>query len=292
MECPRRRGRLRMQLTPQDFGARLEGTVRTGAIPTARPQFHQPTMRDLVEGIVSEQSRRLAQGSGEFAPFRQRLDQQMQRRGEIAAQALAFLENWIVVTTRQQIAAARFDRGFQRTTMFIVVARLFGARGLRERFLKNREVNRGRRIHAPLDRRRVEFDEASDLGEGPPQVMQLASQVGARLRFRRVWPEEPGQMFPPLRRPSMDEQVGEQRPQPRRIDARHGAAAIRHAEIAEKLNFQAEARHSLKILETIRYSQSGVSPQNSLQNRGSQQGPARLDSWNPELVVNRSSLIV
>ena len=72
---------------------------------------------------------------------------------------------------------------------------------------------------APAGGARVGDEEALRIGQRVAQLVEDLPEVVARLRLARVRPEDEGQVLAQLRRVAVQEQVGEQRVQPRRVTA-------------------------------------------------------------------------
>jgi hypothetical protein len=85
--------------------------------------------------------------------------------------------------------------------------------------------------------------------EGPAQVMHQLTQISVRLRFRRVRPEEKGQMRAILGRIVMQDQIGKQRLNAGHSDGSYWSLTQDQPEVAQQMDMQRRA-HSAAPFQT------------------------------------------
>lgn len=66
-------------------------------------------------------------------------------------------------------------------------------------------------LGAPAERLRRDLEERSDIRQGALQLMEQVAEVGARLAFGQVGPEQKGKLLSGLGRRTVKQQVSEQR---------------------------------------------------------------------------------
>jgi len=95
------------------------------------------------------------------------------------------------------------------------------------------------RIHNQLNLRppahslAIELQQAFTVGQGAPQEKELFAQVGARLCFTGIGPEEKGQMLAGLGGVGVERQIAKQRLQTRRCQVCYGTFVVLEPEFAQ-----------------------------------------------------------
>src|SRR5574337_736586 len=82
----------------------------------------------------------------------------------------------------------------------------------------------------------IDVQETLDLRPGAAQTRQQRSQVGLRLRIRRVGPEQERDMLARLRHMSIQQEVGKQQLQGCRVDRLNRLLVFSEAKAAQELN--------------------------------------------------------
>jgi hypothetical protein len=76
------------------------------------------------------------------------------------------------------------------------------------------------------------------LGQSIAQLKEEFAQIGVRLFFAGIGPELKGDMLPRLGRLAMQQQIGQQRLQARRVDARDRFCIIAQAKVTQQVNME------------------------------------------------------
>ncbi|HEV2583285.1 MAG TPA: hypothetical protein VGT44_20665 [Ktedonobacteraceae bacterium] len=106
----------------------------------------------------------------------------------------------------------------QRHAQGVRIAVLLGGLGPCQRLLKLAHIEAERRIRAPLQRLGVCVHKMASFRECLLQAMHQLAQVGARLGFGRVRPEQKGEVVASLGCIAMEHEIGQQRSQARRVN--------------------------------------------------------------------------
>jgi hypothetical protein len=134
----------------------------------------------------------------------------------------------------QEIAAVGLGGLAQRRDA--AVARLGLGRG--ERPLEGGDVQPEGRVRAPPQRPLGHLEEAVGVREGAAEIVEHVTQVRPRLPLGRVGPQQERQPLPRLRRVPVQQEVGEQRLRPRRLQWRRPGLALPQVELAEQADAQ------------------------------------------------------
>jgi hypothetical protein len=152
------------------------------------------------------------------------LHQAVQCRDKQLAQALAFGHDPVPVAFRQQVSPVQFDGRLQRACL--------------DSSLELDRVQGVGDVRLPQEHLALAAQTAVAVRQSLAQEMNQISQVGARLFFGRVGPQEEGEVLARLRCASMEDQVGQQGAQARRMNGRHADAVVGQSELAQQLNPQ------------------------------------------------------
>jgi len=87
-------------------------------------------------------------------------------------------------------------------------------------------IQRERRIGPPLEDLLTDVQEPIGIRQGASQMVDLLAQVGVRLSFGRIAPEQVGKLGARLGRVAMQYEVRQERLQPRVVDAGHRRGAV------------------------------------------------------------------
>jgi hypothetical protein len=152
---------------------------------------------------------------GMVATCTQLCHQALRGLDEAPAEVLPLGEEPLVLTAFQQISPVQPDGLPQRGHAAVGVDV-----GAAEGVLEGGHVQPERPLRAPVQRPRGHLEEPVDLGKGPAEVVQDMAKIRARLRLGRVGPQQERQAPAGLRRIPVEQQVGEQRLRPRRLQRR------------------------------------------------------------------------
>jgi hypothetical protein len=162
-------------------------------------------------------------------------------RVEVAfTEALALLQQPLVIGARQQVAGVGLD-GLPQPRHRIAL-------GQRVRIVQRGDVEPVRRVGAPAQRARADLEEAVCVGKRPPELVQHVAQVRPGLRLGRVGPQEERQPLARLRGVAMQEQVAEQRLGPRRLQRGERPIAETQFQLAEEADLERRRRRLLRAL--------------------------------------------
>ena len=121
----------------------------------------------------------------------------LKRVGVKPREPLAFVRQPLVIAALQQLTGIQLDRFFEPPP--------------RHRPLELLDVQPQRRIGAPPQRARPDFDQAVRVRQRAAEVVQDLAQVRVRLAFGRVGPQQERQALTRLRHVAVEQQVGQQR---------------------------------------------------------------------------------
>jgi hypothetical protein len=206
----RRETRLDAQLPLQYRGAAVVGAHRARPVTEAGLQFHHGAIADLLEWPQLGAAAGDVDRSRQIAAAGPRGGQQVTQLHALAFELRPHIEKPVVVAARQEITPVHVEgRRRVRGDCLVIVGR-------QRRIPISGELpdvdSAGRCVlPAQIPRR---DDQRRLAAENLPQVVQLAAQVGQRLRPRRIRPEQAGDALPALRCAGVD---GEER------DERDGA---------------------------------------------------------------------
>ena len=227
--------RLDSQLAPEDGGVVAVNPERARTISRERHHPHQLAAGLLVGGLLLEQALEVAESGGVLARGFEQRGEPRERAPVEPSQPFPVTLDPGVVAAGEQLAAVELHGPLQRRALL----RLSPAgRGLGHRGLEGGDVELEGRIDAPAGGPRVREEEALRLGQRVAQLVEDLPEVVAGLRLARVRPEGEGQVLAKLRRVAVEEQVAEERVQPRRVDGGHRMVAVHQAEPAEEADVQ------------------------------------------------------
>ena len=236
------RARLRGQLAAERVGALAIRLERRHPIAGQRQQPHEPAVRLLVEGVVLQP----VPDAGDGARVLALLLEQAHERGHgvlaPARETLPLRSDPVVVAAREQGPLTQVHRPLQAGAAPRRVSRPAGRLGLGDRTVEEGDVEAEGGVRGPLHAVRVGPEVAVGVGQGLPQLMEELPQVVAGVRLRGVRPEGEGEVRPRLRRVRVEEQIGEERLQPRGRGAVDGPAVDGQAELTEETDLE-RSRH-------------------------------------------------
>src|SRR5262249_47875211 len=91
-------------------------------------------------------------------------------------------------------------------------------------------------IATPLYSLGIDVQEPVGIGQGLAQAVQQGAQIGVRLALGRIRPELESQLGARVRRRAMQQQIGQQRLQPWRVERREGCSVSGEVEAAQQLD--------------------------------------------------------
>ena len=130
----------------------------------------------------------------------------LERVGLEPREPFAFVRQPLVIAALQQLTGVQLDRFFELPPG--------------HRPLELLDVQPQRRIRAPPQRARSDFDQAVRVRQRAAQVVQDLAQVRMRLALSRVGPEQERHALTRLRHVAVEQQVGKQRFGPRGVQRR------------------------------------------------------------------------
>ena len=163
----------------------------------------------------------------------------LEGRAIALAKPLALAEEPLVVPAREQVARVQLDRFLERGELAIRVPLR-----PRDRRLEGRDVEPDGRIGPPLQHAWRDVEEPVDIRQRVSQVAEDVAEIGPRLGLGRLGPEEEREPLPRMRRVPAEEEVGEQRLDPRGLDRRGRGITVPEVEFAEEAD--AEGRCPLR----------------------------------------------
>ena len=184
----------------------------------------------FMQGVVVQQALCVDDRAAVVATLLEQQDQLLQGIEEAFRQPGAFEQEPVIVAARQQVAAVGRDRAFQRGQARAPL----GTCGVDQRGLELGDIQRKRRIPAPAHRLVGDFQVGLGLGQPVAQCVEELPQVGVRLGLGAVGPEEEGDLLARQRGVAMQNQVGQQRLQARRMHGGKLRVCRRKAEMTEQ----------------------------------------------------------
>jgi hypothetical protein len=210
-----------------------------GTIAARVVQAHELAAGRLAQRIALEQALGVAQRLRVVAALLEQRGEALERVQVQRAYALALRDQPLVVGTLDEVARVGVDRGGE--PLGVVVR-------AREGSLELGDVEPVRGVGPPLERARRDVEEAIGVGQRAPQVVQDLAQVRPRLGLGGVGPEQEGEALARLRRVAVDEQVGEQRFRPRRLERGERDVAAAEAHLPEQTDVQHGRLHAADSL--------------------------------------------
>src|SRR5947209_2179257 len=127
-------------------------------------------------------------------------------------QAVTFRQDPLLVATGEEVATIQTYGSLQCLADFCQVLDLFRLLGGSKRALKLLDIEREGHLwgRLPVEALSISGHKLSGVREGLAQVIEQLAQIGMGLRFRRIGPEEKGQVRAVLGSTSMQHQVGKQ----------------------------------------------------------------------------------
>ena len=187
----------------------------------------------FMQGVVAQQALGMVDRATVVAALLEQQDQLLQGVEEALRQPGAFEQEPVVVAARQQVAAIGRDRGSSRPARAALAASGLGQRGL-----ELGDIQRKRRIPAPAHCLVGDFQVGLGSGQPVAQHVEELAQVGVRLGFGGVGPEEEGDLLARQRRVAMQEQIGEQRLHACGVHADQLRICQREAKVAKQTDVQ------------------------------------------------------
>jgi len=225
----RRRRRRHAEVALQRRGAGVVRLERPRPVPARVVQAHQEAVGLLAERIETEQPLGVANGVAGGA-FLFELGAEALEHLELGrAQAVALLEQPLVVGALEEVAAVRVGGLAQRSAS--------------DGVLVGREVEAERGVGSPAQRAGGDVEVAVGLGQRAPERVEHVAQVRAGLALRGVGPEQEGEPLPRLRRVAVDEQVREERLGARGLEGRQWRVPEPQVERAEQADGE-RGRHA------------------------------------------------
>ena len=206
---PCRRVRDDAQLALQDRSAVVVGADRAGPVAQVGLQLHQRAVADLLQRLQLNPAAGGIHRPGQVAAARPGLGEQVAQVHALALELRPGLEQPVLVRAGQQVAPVLGDgRGGVGEDLLVIAGR-----GRRQRRLaldvEDAQVDAAGLGVAPAQVR-GRHDQRRLVAQDLAQLMQLAAQVGQRLRIGRLRPEQPGDPLPGLRRPGVHDQERDQ----------------------------------------------------------------------------------
>jgi hypothetical protein len=237
VDPPGRRRWLHAQLALQDGRAGVVGSQRPGPVAAGVVQAHQDPVGLLVQRVGAHQLLGSGDRLGVVAAPGQQPGQPLQGLQPAPAELVAFGQEPLVLAAFQQVAPVELDRLAEGGDAAVGRAVGPGQGGL-----EGVDVQPGRPVRPPLQRPRGHLEEPVEVGQGLAEVVQHVAQVGPGLRLAGVGPEQEGQALPGLGRLPVQQQVGEQRLRPRRLERRQRESVQAQVQLAEEPDAECRRR--------------------------------------------------
>ena len=194
------------ELVLQRRGAHVVGAHGAGPVPGCLAEPDQQPVALLAQGIPRDQALGAADGFGPALVLLVPAGEPLQRVGVQPGEPLPVPGQPFVIAALEQLTAVDLDRLLEPV--------------LRQCPLELLDVQPQRDVRAPVERARPDLDQAIRVRQRAAQGVQHLAQVGLRLALGRTGPQQERQALPRLRRVPVQQQVGEQRFGPGRVQRR------------------------------------------------------------------------
>jgi hypothetical protein len=201
--------------------AAVIGTHRCGAVPRLGLDLHEEAIAELLEWLQVNAPARDLNGTAVISRHPPTGGGQVAQIYTLPTHTVTMVEQPVVVDPGHELAPILGDRRIGMAEELVAIV----PRPRRERRLtlgvEHADVNSTGRSVTPGQGRGLD-DERGAIAQGQAQLVQLTTQVRARLRFGGVGPEVPGQMRSGLTNSRVENQVGQQSRRTRRWPAPPG----------------------------------------------------------------------
>lgn len=194
-------------------------------------------MRRLAQRVELQQPFGVGNGAPMLLSGLQPPDQPLQHRPGRAAQTIPLRLHPVFVVARQQVPRVEGGRALRRPDRRGQVPLRGRLLRSRERILQLHDVDPRRRVRCPEDRPPVRAHAAVGAGQRMAQVVEELTEIRERLCLGGVRPEEESDSTALLRGPPVQDQIGEERLQPGRVE-RNDPAPVGDADVAKQLDLQ------------------------------------------------------
>lgn len=210
-------------------------TQGAGAVAIQGVEADEAAIGGFVQGVTAEQALTILDGGGVIAGVLEEVDQALQGGNVCLAEGFPVGDDPIIVATGEEVARVELDEACQGAAGGGGIAReaYHGEGGFE---FGHVEGERGG--GTPLDGIGGGIQVGVGAGEGVAEEVEQVAQVGARLGFGGIRPEEVGEAGAGLGGVAVEEEVSEEGLEARGINLRDGCVVVAYAEIAQQRDGQ------------------------------------------------------